>query len=313
MLECKYEIFLFHHINPSCNFLFILSNLNQEIIVLDLFFLKIEGVSLGYSLFFLFLLELLFLLFFSYPSYLEEIQKFFLIEKMKILKPKQIILALDFDSIEEANSIVKLLDPKIFRLKIGKQLYAGEGPKILENLNKKGFDIFLDLKIQDIPNTVYKKMKNLLNHKVWMTNIHLLGGEEMIQAAREAKEHSNSEALLIGVSVLTSLSEKNIKNMGFSIKISELVNILSISAKKNNLDGVVCSAREVPEIKENFGEDFITVTPGIRIQEDNNDQSRVATLREAEKNGSDFIVLGREVTASEDISKMIKKVESYII
>ena len=232
---------------------------------------------------------------------------------MKILKPKQIILALDFDSIEEANSIVKLLDPKIFRLKIGKQLYAGEGPKILENLNKKGFDIFLDLKLHDIPNTVYKTMKNLLNHKVWMTNIHLLGGEEMIQAAREAKEHSNSEALLIGVSVLTSLSEKNIKNMGFSIKISELVNILSISAKKNNLDGVVCSAREVPEIKENFGEDFITVTPGIRIQEDNNDQSRVATLREAEKNGSDFIVLGREVTASEDISKMIKKVESYII
>ena len=232
---------------------------------------------------------------------------------MKILKPKQIILALDFDSIEEANSIVKLLDPKIFRLKIGKQLYAGEGPKILENLNKKGFDIFLDLKLHDIPNTVYKTMKNLLNHKVWMTNIHLLGGEEMIQAAREAKDDSNSEALLIGVSVLTSLSEKNIKNMGFSIKISELVNILSISAKKNNLDGVVCSAREVPEIKENFGEDFITVTPGIRIQEDNNDQSRVATLREAEKNGSDFIVLGREVTASEDISKMIKKVESYII
>jgi len=232
---------------------------------------------------------------------------------MKILKPKQIIVALDFDSIEEVNSIVKLLDPEIYRLKIGKQLYSGEGPKILENLNKKGFDIFLDLKLHDIPNTVYKALKNLLNHKVWMTNIHLLGGEEMIQAASEAREYTKSGALLIGVSVLTSLSEKNIKNMGFKVEISELVKILSVSGKKNNLDGVVCSVKEVPEIKKVLGEDFITVTPGIRIQQKNDDQSRVATLEEATKNGNDYIVLGRELTASNNISKMIKKVESYII
>ena len=232
---------------------------------------------------------------------------------MKILKPKQIIVALDFDSIEEVNSIVKLLDPEIYRLKVGKQLYAGEGPKILENLNKKGFDIFLDLKLHDIPNTVYKALKNLLNHKVWMTNIHLLGGEEMIQAASEAREYTKSGALLIGVSVLTSLSEKNIKNMGFKVEISELVKILSVTAKKNNLDGIVCSVKEVPEIKKVLGEDFITVTPGIRIQQKNDDQSRVATLEEAIKNGNDYIVLGRELTASNNISKMIKKVESYII
>ena len=232
---------------------------------------------------------------------------------MKILKPKQIIVALDFDSIEEMNSIVKLLDPEIYRLKVGKQLYASEGPKILENLNKKGFDIFLDLKLHDIPNTVYKALKNLLNHKVWMTNIHLLGGEEMIQAASEAREYTKSEALLIGVSVLTSLSEKNIKNMGFKVEISELVKILSVSAKKNNIDGIVCSVKEVSEIKKDLGEDFITVTPGIRIQQKNDDQSRVATIEEATKNGNDYIVLGRELTASNNISKMIKKVESYII
>ena len=146
-----------------------------------------------------------------------------------------------------------------------------------------------------------------------MTNIHLLGGEEMIQAAREAKEHSKSKALLIGVTVLTSLDGNHIKNMGFSIQISELVKILSISAKKNDIDGVVCSAQEVPEIKGNIGMDFITVTPGIRIEQNKNDQSRVTTLEEATKNGSDYIVLGREITASEDISKMIKKIESYII
>ena len=232
---------------------------------------------------------------------------------MKILKPKQIIVALDFDSAVEANSIVKLLDPEIYRLKVGKQLYASEGPKILESLNKQGFDIFLDLKLHDIPNTVYKALKNLLHQKVWMTNIHLLGGEEMIQAARAAKEHTKSEALLIGVTVLTSLDGNNIKNMGFNIQIPELVKILSKSAKQNNIDGIVCSAQEVPEVKANLGEKFITVTPGIRIQQNNDDQSRVATLKEATKNGSDYIVLGREITSSKNISEMIKKVESYII
>ena len=232
---------------------------------------------------------------------------------MKILKRKQIIVALDYDSIEEANSFAKLLDPEIYRLKIGKQLFSAEGPKILEIFNKQGFDVFLDLKLHDIPNTVYKALKNLLNHRVWMTNIHLLGGEEMIQAANEAREHTKSETHLIGVTVLTSLDENNIRNMGFSVQISELVKILSISAKKNNIDGVVCSVTEVPKIKENLGEDFVTVTPGIRIHQKNNDQSRVATLREASKNGSDYIVLGREITSSRNISEMIKKVESYII
>ena len=232
---------------------------------------------------------------------------------MKILKPKQIIVALDFDSFEEASSVVKLLDPEIYRLKIGKQLYAGEGPKILENLNQQGFDIFLDLKLHDIPNTVYKALKNLLDYNLWMTNIHLLGGQEMIQAANEARDHAKSETILIGVTVLTSLDGKNIKDMGFSIQIPELVKILSISARKNNIDGVVCSASEVPDIKGNIGKDFITVTPGIRIQQNNNDQSRVTTLKEATENGSDYIVLGREITSSKNISKMIKKVESYII
>ncbi len=234
-------------------------------------------------------------------------------KKMKILKRKQIIVALDYDSSKEANSIAKLLDPEIYRLKIGKQLFTAEGPKIIENFNKQGFEIFLDLKLHDIPNTVYKALKNILKHDIWMTNIHLLGGEDMIQAAKEARESIKSKALLIGVSVLTSLSEKNIKNMGFEMKIPELVKNLSMSAKQNNIDGVVCSAKEVPEIKRNFGENFLTVTPGIRIQQKSDDQSRVATLEEAIRIGSDYIVLGREITASENISKMIKKVESYII
>ena len=135
----------------------------------------------------------------------------------------------------------------------------------------------------------------------------------MIQAAMEAKEFKKSKTLLIGVTVLTSLDENNIKNMGFNLKISELVKLLSSSAKQNKVDGVVCSAQEVSEIKDNFGKKFITVTPGIRIQQSLNDQSRVTTLKEAIKNGSDYIVLGREITSSGNISKMLKKVESYII
>ena len=117
--------------------------------------------------------------------------------------------------LKKQTQLAKFLDPEIYRLKIGKQLFASEGPKIIENFNKQGFDIFLDLKLHDIPNTVFKALKNLLKHEIWMTNIHLLGGEEMIQAARDARESIKSEALLIGVSVLTSLSEKNIKNIGF--------------------------------------------------------------------------------------------------
>ena len=135
----------------------------------------------------------------------------------------------------------------------------------------------------------------------------------MIQAASEAREETKSEALLIGVTILTSLDENNIKNMGFSFQITELVNILSKTARKCNIDGVVSSAKEVSEIKSSFGNDFLTVTPGIRIQQDNNDQSRVATLKEAITNGTDYIVLGREITSSKNISEMIKKVESYII
>ena len=279
---------------------------------MDLFFVKVEGVSVGFTMVFSVLIGSIISLILQLPRLFARNSKF-QIKKMKILKPKQIIVALDFDSIEEANAVVEFLDPNIFRLKIGKQLYASEGPRVLENLNKQGFDIFLDLKLHDIPNTVYKALKNLLNHKLWMTNIHLLGGEEMIQAAIDAREHSKSEALLVGVTVLTSLNENNIKKMGFSYEIPELVKILSMSARENKINGVVCSVKEVSEIKNNLGEDFLTVTPGIRIQQNNNDQSRVATLKEASKNGSDYIVLGREITSSKNISKMIKKIESYII
>ena len=233
-------------------------------------------------------------------------------KKMKILKRKQIIVALDFNSIKEANSIVNLLDPEIYRLKIGKQLFAGEGPKIIENFNKQGFDIFLDLKLHDIPNTVYKALKNLLSHKIWMINIHLLGGEEMIKAAKDAKEITNSEALLVGVTVLTSLDDKNIEEIGFYRNTEESTLVLAKLGKEIGIDGVVASLNSVSEIKTTFGNDFVTVTPGIRMQQNDEDQKRSGSLFDAIQFGTNFVVVGRELTQAKNKTEVINQFNSLI-
>ena len=231
----------------------------------------------------------------------------------KILNPKQAIVALDFNSYEEANKLTKYLDPEKFRLKIGKQLFSNEGPFILDKFHNEGFEIFLDLKLHDIPNTVYKTLKNIYGHGVWMTNIHLLGGKEMINAAQKARLESNKEAFLIGVTILTSLDETQLKLIGFKDKIPKLVKKLASEAKKALLDGVVCSAQEAKELKKTFGKDFVLVTPGIRTNSQKGDQSRVTTLKEAINYGSDYLVLGREISKAKDIPQMIKNIESYII
>ncbi len=231
----------------------------------------------------------------------------------KILNPKQTIVALDFNSYEEANKLTRYLDPEKFRLKIGKQLFSNEGPFILDRLHNEGFEIFLDLKLHDIPNTVYKALKNIYGHGVWMTNIHLLGGKEMIKAAQKARLESNKEAFLVGVTILTSLDEKQLKQIGFKEEVPKLVKKLANDAYKALLDGVVCSAQEAKDLKRTFGKDFILVTPGIRINFQKGDQSRVTSLKEAVINGSDYLVLGREISEADDIPKMIKDIESYII
>tara|TARA_B100000900_G_C20529996_1_gene695901 strand:- start:222 stop:920 length:699 start_codon:yes stop_codon:yes gene_type:complete len=229
------------------------------------------------------------------------------------LRSKQVIVALDFDSYDQAMSVCNNLDPEKFRLKVGKQLYSAEGPKILDRFHQLGFEVFLDLKFHDIPNTVYKALKNVFALGVWMTNIHLLGGTEMIQAAKEAQLASDKENLLIGVTVLTSLKDSHLKEIGITKDTNSLVSELSLLAKKASLDGVVCSVHEVRKLKKNFGLDFLTVTPGIRIQQEKGDQTRVASLEMAIEENTDYIVLGREISQAENISKMINKLESYII
>ncbi len=229
------------------------------------------------------------------------------------LNPKQVIVALDFDTYDQAMSVCKNLSPEIFRLKVGKQLYSSEGPKIIDKFHQLGFEVFLDLKLHDIPNTVYKALKNIFSLGVWMTNIHLLGGKEMIQAAKEAQLNSDKENLLIGVTVLTSLKDSHLKEIGITKSTNSLVSVLSSAAKKASLDGVVCSVHEVSNLKKDFGSDFLTVTPGIRVQKEKGDQTRVASLEMAIRENTDYIVLGREISQAENIGKMINKLESYII
>ena len=229
------------------------------------------------------------------------------------LKPKQVLVALDFDSYDQAKEVSRNLDPTKFRLKVGKQLYSAEGPKIIDIFHKQGFEVFLDLKLHDIPNTVYKTLKNIFSFGVWMTNIHLLGGIEMIQAAKEAQLDSDEENLLIGVTVLTSLKDSHLKEIGIMKDMNSLVSTLSLAAKQASLDGVVCSVHEVGKLKKDFGTDFLTVTPGIRLKQEKGDQIRVASLETAVKEKTDYIVLGREISQARDIRKMINKLESYII
>ena len=229
------------------------------------------------------------------------------------IKPKQILVALDFDSCDQAMSVCSNLDPDKFRLKVGKQLYSAEGPKVLDHFHQLGFEVFLDLKLHDIPNTVYKALKNIFSLGVWMTNIHLLGGTEMIQAAKEAQLDSDEENLLIGVTVLTSLKDSHLREIGVMKNTNSLVSSLSLLAKQASLDGVVCSVNEVRKLKKDLGSEFLTVTPGIRVKQEKGDQKRVASLETALKENTDYIVLGREISQAEDISKMINKLESYII
>ena len=146
-----------------------------------------------------------------------------------------------------------------------------------------------------------------------MTNIHLLGGIEMIQAAKEAQLDSDEENLLIGVTVLTSLKDSHLKEIGIMKDMNSLVSTLSLAAKQASLDGVVCSVHEVGKLKKDFGTDFLTVTPGIRLKQEKGDQIRVASLETAVKEKTDYIVLGREISQARDIRKMINKLESYII
>ena len=231
----------------------------------------------------------------------------------KFIKKGQIIVGLDFDNSESAFEITKLLDPDNYKVKVGSQLFTACGPKILEDLKKQGFDIFLDLKYHDTPNTVEKAVLEACKKEIWMLNIHLSGGQNMIESAVKAKNSVSSEILLIGVTVLTSLDQKDLSDVGVSKNLEDQIFSLFSLGKKGGIDGIVCSPNDLTFFKKGEMNSFLTVCPGIRIKAESGGQKRTSTIHDAIHLGADYLVVAREITSSPDPLKVINEIDSYFI
>ena len=225
---------------------------------------------------------------------------------MKTPEDTQIILALDFDSQVETLNLVDKLEPTLCKLKIGKQLFMREGPHMIKNLRDRGYDIFLDLKFHDIPNTVVKACEAAADMGCWMINIHASGGKKMMEAVTNSFVKLKDPPLLVAVTVLTSMDEHEMKKAGFTKSIEDHAKILARLSYDAGLDGVVCSALEIESIKKCVGDQFIYVTPGIRYLDDlSHDQTRVVTPKEAKSLDSNYLVIGRSITrASDPLTKL---------
>ena len=211
---------------------------------------------------------------------------------------KRIIVALDFDTSSRAINFLDLLNPDLCRIKIGKELFTAGGPDLVRSIIDRNFDVFLDLKFHDIPNTVAAAVQVAAKLGVWMLNVHIAGGSEMMRAAKEAlSETPGQPPMLIGVTVLTSMSKEDLSEVGVNRDLSEHVVNLASLAYDSGLDGVVCSAEEAKLLRGSLSTDFKLVTPGIRRSQDSvGDQKRVISPSEAIRNGSDFLVVGRPIT-----------------
>ena len=224
----------------------------------------------------------------------------------------KIIIPLDLEY-SAAIHMAKNFDANLCRLKIGSQLFTSSGPQIIKELNSLGFDVFLDLKFHDIPNTVYEAVKSAADLGIWMVNVHASGGRAMLEASKKALEGFDQPPLLIAVTVLTSLSEDSLSEVGIK-NLSEQVLRLAELTNECDLNGVVCASTDVQAIKNRFGKDFITVTPGIRPNDSKvNDQNRISTPSEAVKNGSDYLVIGRPITGSENPTKALEEINKEIL
>ena len=226
----------------------------------------------------------------------------------------KIIVALDFNSSSQAVEFVGALDPKLCRLKIGKELFTAAGPNLVETMIKKEFDVFLDLKFHDIPNTVANAVKVAADLGVWMLNVHISGGSTMMKSAKDAIiSHGGCKPILIGVTVLTSISSAELSEIGINNDLKDQVAQLAKLAYQSGLDGVVCSAEEAKLLRNSMPADFILVTPGIRREQDAaGDQKRVITPSQAIRNGSDYLVVGRPITQAASPSAALAAFNSEI-
>lgn len=217
------------------------------------------------------------------------------------MSDSKIVVALDFSTLGQAESFVQQLQPTLCKLKIGKELFAIGGPVFVEKCVEQGFDVFLDLKYHDIPNTVAKACEAAAKMGVWMINVHAMGGRKMMTAAKEAVLRTEHKPILIAVTVLTSMEQTDLAEIGMVGTAQQNVTRLATLAESSGMDGVVCSAQEASLLREQIGTNFCLVTPGIRsVGSDNNDQKRIMTPKDALTAGSSYLVIGRPITQSKN-------------
>ncbi len=213
----------------------------------------------------------------------------------------KIVVALDFPDAAQALALAEQLDPAGCRVKVGKEIFTRSGPDIVKQLVSMGFDVFLDLKYHDIPNTVANACRAAADLGVWMVNVHASGGRKMMEAAREALTDHDDAPLLIAVTVLTSMDRNDLSEIGLDIDPADQVLRLANLAKLSGMDGVVCSPREISSLRVDLGDEFRLVTPGIRpAGSATGDQKRVMTPAEAVALGSDWLVIGRPITGADN-------------
>lgn len=217
------------------------------------------------------------------------------------MSDSRIIVALDYPAAAPALALAQRLEPKLCRLKVGKELFTSAGPQLVEQLQQRGFEVFLDLKFHDIPNTTAQACKAAALLGVWMVNVHASGGRRMMEAAREALANIERRPKLVAVTVLTSMAQEDLRDIGIAASPPEMVSRLAQLAHDSGLDGVVCSAQEASMLRQQCGKDFCLVTPGIRpANVAANDQSRIMTPLSAIKAGSSYLVIGRPITQASD-------------
>ncbi|MEQ4656696.1 orotidine-5'-phosphate decarboxylase [Providencia manganoxydans] len=225
-----------------------------------------------------------------------------------------VIVALDYEDANAALAFVDSIDPRECRLKVGKEMFTFNGPQFVKSLHQRGFDVFLDLKFHDIPNTVARAVAAAAEMGVWMVNVHAGGGSRMMEAARQALSSFGKDApLLTAVTVLTSMEQSDLIGVGINATPAEHAERLALLTKDCGLDGVVCSAHEATRLKSLCGADFKLVTPGIRpVGSEVGDQRRIMTPQDALQAGVDYMVIGRPITRSDDPALALQQINQSI-
>ncbi|MBV2129880.1 orotidine-5'-phosphate decarboxylase [Arsukibacterium indicum] len=226
-----------------------------------------------------------------------------------------VVVALDYANQTEALNLVAQLDPTLCRLKVGKEMFTHFGPAFVTQLQQRNFEVFLDLKFHDIPNTVAKAVQAAADLGVWMVNVHASGGSKMMKAAHEAiQRYGINKPKLIAVTVLTSMEQSDLTELGLNVSPAQQVTKLAALAAASGLDGVVCSAQEAVALKQQFGNNFQLVTPGIRPASSSvDDQKRIMTPAAAVKAGVDYLVVGRPITQASSPLVALQSVVNEVI